>query len=97
MAGDFLREMPDRLNEIKHRHEEQEWQELERAAHSLKGLCALFGLQTLSEKFLAIEDAAEAADPALVRAALENLPARTEAATRQLRQWLEQQPFVPAA
>ena len=97
MAGDFLREIPDRLNEIHHRHAAQEWKELERAAHSLKGLCALFGLQTLSEKFLAIEDAAEAADPALVQAALENLPGRTEAATRQLRQWLAQQPFVPAA
>ena len=96
MIADFLREMPDRLSEIRHRYDAQEWNELERAAHSLKGLCALFGLQTLSEEFLAVEDAAEAADPALVQAALANLPERTEAATRQLRQWLDNQSLTPS-
>ena len=97
MTRDFLREMPDRLNEIHHRHAAQEWKELERAAHSLKGLCALFGLQTLAEKFLTIEDAAEAADPALVTTALEKLDERTETAIRQLRQWLDHQSLTPTA
>ncbi len=95
ITGDFLRELPDRLAEIRHRHAAQEWKELERAAHSLKGLCALFGLPTLAAKLLAIEDAAEVADAALVQTALENLPAATETAVHQLRQWLAQPPFPP--
>jgi PAS domain S-box-containing protein len=97
MVGDFTSEMPERLAEIQRHAAEKSWAELERAAHSLKGLGVLFGLQKLSAIFLAIEDAAEAGEPARVQAALANLPAETEAGIRQLRGWLEKQAAKAAA
>jgi PAS domain S-box-containing protein len=89
MVGDFLTEFPDRLTEIHRLNEAGKWAELERAAHSLKGLVALFGFQTLSERFLAIEDAAEKADPAGVKAALAVLDEPANTAAEQLRGWLK--------
>jgi hypothetical protein len=62
---------------------------LERAAHSLKGLAALFGSPGLADQFLAIEDAAEAGDATRVQAALAGLDARVDAAVGQLRGWLK--------
>jgi CheY-like chemotaxis protein len=89
MVGDFLTEFPDRLKEIHRLHDAGQWPELERAAHSLKGLCALFGFLKLSERFLAIESAAEAADVALVQTALVGLDEPANAAAQQLRAWLK--------
>ncbi|MEY4916254.1 MAG: hypothetical protein RL616_167 [Verrucomicrobiota bacterium] len=89
MAGDFLKEFPGRLAEIHRLHRVARWSDLERAAHSLKGLAALFGFPKLSEKFLAIESAAEVSDQPQVQAALVGLDAQGEAAARQLREWLE--------
>jgi len=89
MAGDFLKEFPTRLVDLKNFDAAKNWEELERAAHSLKGLAALFGFPRLAENFLAIEDGAEAADPARVQAGFVTLDAQADAATRQLRRWLE--------
>ncbi len=89
MVGDFLTEFPDRLKEIHRLHEAGRWPDLERAAHSLKGLVALFGFQQLSERFLAIEDAAEAKEAARVREALAVLDEPANAAAQQLRGWLK--------
>jgi len=89
MAGDFLKEFPDRLAEIRRLHAAGRWPELERAAHSLKGLAALFGFAPLAEKFLAIEDAAEAADTGSVQNALVNLDSQAGTAAQQLRTWLD--------
>jgi len=89
MVGDFLGEFPGRLAELKKFNAANNWEELERAAHSLKGLVALFGFQKLSENFLVIEDGAEAADPVRVQAGLATLDAQTDAAEKQLRGWLE--------
>jgi CheY-like chemotaxis protein/HPt (histidine-containing phosphotransfer) domain-containing protein len=97
MVGDFACELPDRLAEIQRHAASSAWTELERAAHSLKGLCVLFGLQTLSATFLAIEDAAGAGEPQSVRAALANLPSETQSSLLQLRDWLAKQPAAPAA
>ena len=88
ITGDFLKELPDRLNEIQHHHASGHWPELERAAHSLKGLCLMFGLQSLSTTFLEIENAAAAHDTNRVQAALANLSAQSENSIRQLRAWL---------
>jgi PAS domain S-box-containing protein len=89
MVGDFLTEFPARLTEIHRLNSAAQWPELERAAHSLKGLTALFGFQTLSQRFLAIEDSAEAADAALVKEALGRLDEPANAAAQQLRGWLK--------
>jgi len=58
-------------------------------------LCALFGLQPLSETMLAIEDAAEANEAQAVSALLVNLPAQVGTGVRQLRHWLEHQKTPP--
>ena len=97
MVGDFLNEFPDRLAEIHRLAEAGKWPELERAAHSLKGLTALFGFPPLSEKFLAIEDAAEVADAPRVQAALAVLDEPAQAAAQQLRGWLKDSRSRPAA
>ena len=91
MVNDFLNELPTRLAEIQRLTAEGVWPELERATHSLKGLCVLFGLQSLAETFLAIEDAAEAADPKKTSPLVANLPALVDAGGGQLRRWLENQ------
>ena len=89
MAGDFLKEFNGRIAEIKKFAEAKNWGELERAAHSMKGLAALFGCQKLSENFLALEDGAEARDEARVKSALPPLDPLALLAARQLRGWLE--------
>jgi PAS domain S-box-containing protein len=96
MAGDFLNEFPDRLAEIRRLDSAGKWPELERAAHSLKGLAALFGFQKLSEQFLALEDAAEAADAGRVKNALTGLDEQAHAAAQQLRGWLDSNHIRPA-
>ena len=89
MAGDFLDEFPDRLAEIRRLHAAAQWPELERAAHSLKGLTALFGFPELAAHFLAIEDAADAADAERTAAALAGLDENANAAAQRLRGWLK--------
>ena len=89
MIGDFLNEFPGRMAEIQRLAAVNDWDELERAAHSLKGLAALFGFQKLSEKFLDLEAAAEAGDAPRVKTALAGLDTHVGAATQQLRGWLD--------
>jgi len=89
LAGDFLKELPDRLTEIQRLHTAGQWPELKRAAHSLKGLTAQFGFQPLADIFRTIEHAAEAGDAARSLAALANLQTQAGPAIRQLRRWLE--------
>ena len=89
MVEDFSREFPARLVEIHRLHTEGKWRELERAAHSLKGLTAMFGFEKVSAQFRAIEDAAEAADTGKVTAAVANLDEVANAAAQRLRGWLE--------
>ncbi len=89
MAGDFLKDFPERLAEIHRLNAAGKWLELERAAHSLKGLARLFGFQKLSEKFLAIEDGAGAADAERTKKTLAGLDEEAGAAMQQLRGWLD--------
>jgi two-component system sensor histidine kinase/response regulator len=89
MVGDFLTELPGRLTEIQRLYHAGNWPDLERAAHSLKGLVALFGFPNLSERFLAVENGAEAVDAARVKEALVLLDAPAKAAAQRLREWLK--------
>ena len=88
MVGDFLSEFPGRLADISRLCTAAKWPELERAAHSLKGLTALFGFHKLSERFLAIEDAAEAADSTRSQEAIALIDEPSKIAARQLGGWL---------
>ena len=88
MVGDFLNDFPDRLVAIHRLGMAGNWPELERAAHSLKCLATLFGCHKLSEKFLAIENGAEAADAQRVKNAIAVLNAEAGIAVQQLRAWL---------
>jgi len=89
LIRDFLVEFPGRITEIRRLNSAGEWTDLERAAHSLKGLTALFGFQKLSDNFLAIEDAAEAKDGAGVNTALTGLDGQVAQASQQLQVWLD--------
>jgi PAS domain S-box-containing protein len=89
MLGDFMADFPLRLEELQRLFDAAQWPELERAAHSLKGLTALFGSQKLSEHFLTIENAAEVADAARAKAALAVLPPVAKATADQLHAWLK--------
>jgi len=89
MVGDFLDELPDRLTEIHRLHKAGNWPDLKRAAHSLKGLFVLFGFQSLSDSFLALEEAAILGDAKHVGKFLEGLDTQSEAAVRQLNDWLK--------
>ena len=89
MVGDFLSEFPDRLKQIHRLHDAGKWSELERAAHSLKGLSALFGFQNLAERFLAIEAAAEAAEAGRIKESLAGLDEPANTAAQHLRGWLK--------
>ena len=89
MVADFLAEFPARLAEIHRLHEEGRWVELERSAHSLKGLAAMFGFEKLSGRFLAVEDAAEVADAALASKTVPELDGPATAAAQRLELWLK--------
>ena len=89
MVRDFLREFDARIAEIHQFAAAPQWPDLERAAHSMKGLAALFGFPALAENFLAIEDGAEAQDAGRVAAGLQTLDAAAGTAARQLAAWLE--------
>jgi PAS domain S-box-containing protein len=89
MVTDFLDELPDRLTEIHRLHASKHWPDLKRAAHSLKGLFVLFGFQSLSDSFLALEEAAILGDAQHVGKFLKGLDAQSEAAVRQLQNWLK--------
>ncbi|HEX4348908.1 MAG TPA: MASE1 domain-containing protein [Verrucomicrobiae bacterium] len=89
MAGDFLTELPSRLAEIRRLNEAANWPDLERSAHSLKGLTALFGFPKLSECFLAVEQASGAASAGAVKEALDRLEEPANVAAQHLRGWLK--------
>lgn len=89
MVRDFLADLPGRLTHIRQLNEAGQWPVLERNAHSLKGLTALFGLQNLSEHFRDIEAAAEAADGAKVKALCLTLEEQTKLVAQCLEEWLK--------
>ena len=63
--------------------------DVERAAHSLKGLTALFGFPKLADRFLAVEQSAAATDAGGVKEALAQLEAPANDAAQHLRGWLK--------
>jgi PAS domain S-box-containing protein len=92
MAGDFLNEMPDRLSEIHRLHAAAQWNDLKRAAHSLKGLFALFGAVALSDLLQTVEEAAGVEDARTVGTVLASLDAQAALVAGRLRDWRQQPP-----
>jgi HPt (histidine-containing phosphotransfer) domain-containing protein len=92
MAGDFLNEMPDRLSEIHRLHAAAQWNDLKRAAHSLKGLFALFGAVALSDLLQTVEEAAGVEDARTVGTVLASLDAQATLVAGRLRDWRQQPP-----
>jgi two-component system, sensor histidine kinase and response regulator len=95
MAGDFLNALPERQKEIHRLHDAREWEELDRAAHSLKGMVALFGFQPLADSFRSLEDAIEVGDPQRIQTLVNGLDRQFNFAAQQLRAWLQNQSAVP--
>jgi PAS domain S-box-containing protein len=96
MVAEFLGEFPDRMDEIHRLHSGAQWPDLERAAHSLKGLTALFGFSDLSAKFLVVEDAAEIRAAEKTKTALTGLDNSAKDAAKRLQSWLDDQRKQPA-
>jgi CheY-like chemotaxis protein len=97
MAGDFLNEFSERVAEIQSLHVAAQWPELERAAHSLKGLCGTLGISQLAENFRILEMTAKAADVAATSDALNELEKNVAAAENALRAWVEKQKMILSA
>ncbi len=85
----FTGEFPERLIKIKQLAESGDWTEVEREAHSLKGLSATFGFRQLTERFHAMEDAAGAANGASVQTLIAELEVLRKHAAEVLEQWLK--------
>ena len=92
IVRDFLNDLPTRPSELEQLCQEERFSELERAAHSLKGLSVQFGLMPLAHHSLAIEAAAEASDAASLPSLLAKLPREMLTAAAALESWLKRQP-----
>jgi two-component system, sensor histidine kinase and response regulator len=97
MAGEFLDSLPARLEEVRRLQAANQWEELGRAAHALKGLVAMFGLQPLADTFRSLERAAKAADPQRAQSLIAALDHQFNSAMQQLRAWLQSQSIPPTA
>jgi CheY-like chemotaxis protein/HPt (histidine-containing phosphotransfer) domain-containing protein len=92
MLDDFIKDLPERLSEMEKFMEAGQVKELERSAHSMKGISAAFGLEDLTARYRVIEAAAEADDLATARRHFQHLPAAQAAAIAWLRNWLAHKP-----
>jgi len=88
MIEDYIQDLPVRLAALERDLAEGKREEVERTAHSLKGVSAQFGLVELSARFGAIEEAAETGDLERARDQVKILGATARTAATTLRQWL---------
>ena len=88
MVQDYINDLSGRLAELNRFHAAGNRDELERAAHSLKGVSAAFGLDDLSAVFRSIEETATAGDLDKAGQILSSLETASDAAIATLRHWL---------
>ncbi len=88
MIEDYIKDLPVRLAALERDLADGKREEVERTAHSLKGVSAQFGLEDLRAAFGSIEDAAETGDLERAREQVKILGATAQAAAATLRQWL---------
>jgi len=90
MVREFVAELPARLAGLERLAAEGQREELERAAHSLKGVGASFGLTELSHALEAVEQAAGTGDLDQARARLPAVQAGLGPAVASLQRWLSE-------
>jgi len=95
MTAEFAGELAARVAELEQLLAEHKWVELNRHAHSLKGVAASFGLDALTAVFLIIETAAHAQDEATVRNNIEPVNLAADKAKVALLLWLARKKFKP--
>jgi CheY-like chemotaxis protein len=88
MLEDFINDLPPRLENMRSLAAANKMTELNREAHSLKGVSAAFGMEKLNAHYRALEEAAEKGDTVLCQRQLEELPEMHAAAAAQGRRWL---------
>jgi PAS domain S-box-containing protein len=88
LAHDFLRELPERVQEMRALSSTGPITTFRRAAHSLKGSSASMGLDELAAHCAELELASDSNDPILIQSLLAALPAIADSATSSLTQWL---------
>lgn len=87
MVDYFFEDAPGLLQEISRHVQTQDADELARAAHSLKGLCANFNASAATEAAKAIEDMGHRGDLQAVPAAIPPLESELDRLTRELSEW----------
>ena len=92
MIQDYVRDIPLRIAEMEQLIAAAKTKDLERTAHSLKGVSATFGLDELSAEFSTIEDAAGLGDLEIAQRGLVRLKVLAEQAVASLQEWLAQKP-----
>jgi two-component system, sensor histidine kinase and response regulator len=90
LLEDFIDDLPARVTLMQTLLDAGKWSELNRVAHSLKGVTAAFGLEKLRGIYLALEEAAESGDAVICRRQFGLLPDSHQAAIAQIRRWLAQ-------
>ena len=88
LIEDYIKDLPVRLAQLERDLADGKRGEVDRTAHSLKGVSAQFGLVELSARFGAIEEAGETGDLERVREQVRILGATAQATAVFLRQWL---------
>ena len=95
MLADYIQDLPVRLVALERYLVEGKREEAERAAHSLKGVSAQFGLEELRTQFGAIEVAAETGELERARKQMTQLGATAQAAVVTLQEWLRRPGAAP--
>lgn len=88
LAQDFLRELPERIQELRALEGTEPIATFRRAAHSLKGSSASMGLDELAAYCAELEHAADGNDLARIHTLLNGLPGIADAAGSSLMAWL---------
>ena len=95
MTREFAGELPARMAELEQLCAEEKWSELERHAHSLKGVAASFGMEILAKSSLAVEEAAAKEEATTAKPAIEKLLMAITPTTKTLENWIAKQTQSP--
>ncbi|MEI6196130.1 MAG: ATP-binding protein [Verrucomicrobiota bacterium] len=88
IVSDFLAELPGQISQLHQFAGAEDWRELERLAHSLRGITSSLGLGELPAKLGELEDAAHGQQAGLIRATLPAINAVVRQSETALNAWL---------
>ena len=95
MTNEFAGELPARMAELEQLCADQKWPELQRHAHSLKGVAASFGMEILAQYSLAVEEAAAKEEATTAKPAIEKLLMAITPTVKALENWINKQAQSP--